>query len=393
MRRNSLLSKCAIECSEPFSNTSRTHCTNHSQRLPTGFTNMNSTTKSNRPLQDVNIIGTTPLISPEELKREFPVTAGVTDHVGQSRAVVEDILRGSDKRVIAIVGPCSIHDTEMALEYAHKLKSVADEVSDRIFVVMRVYFEKPRTTVGWKGLINDPHMNDTFDIALGLRKARQILMDINNVGLPAATEMLEPITPQYIADLITLASIGARTTESPTHRQMASGLSMPVGFKNSTEGSLEVAINAMKAARAPHQFLGIDNAGKTCVMSTRGNELGHLILRGGKNGPNYDTENVAEASRLLDAANLPPRLVVDCSHANSSKDYRRQAVVWKDVIQQRANGNESIVGLMLESNLVEGQQSLGDEPSTLKYGVSITDGCISIEETAELLRSAGKMLS
>ena len=349
--------------------------------------------KSNRPLQDVNIIGTTPLISPEELKQEFPVSAGLKEHIGQSRAIIEDILRGSDRRVIAIVGPCSIHDTEMALEYARKLKSVADEVSDRIFVVMRVYFEKPRTTVGWKGLINDPHMNDTFDIALGLRKARQILRDINNVGLPAATEMLEPITPQYIADLITLASIGARTTESPTHRQMASGLSMPVGFKNSTEGSLEVAINAMKAARAPHQFLGIDNAGKTCVMSTRGNELGHLILRGGKNGPNYDAESVAEASRLLDAAKLPPRLVVDCSHANSSKDYRRQTVVWNDVMQQRADGNDGIVGLMLESNLVEGQQSLGDDPSTLKYGVSITDGCISIEATTELLRSARNMLS
>lgn len=394
MLRNSHLGKCAIECSEPFFNTSQTQCANHNQRLPTGFKNMNTAaTKSDRPLQDVNIISTTPLISPEELKQEFPVSVSLKEHVGQSRSIIEDILRGSDKRVIAIVGPCSIHDTEMALEYARRLKSVADEVSDRIFVVMRVYFEKPRTTVGWKGLINDPHMNDTFDIALGLRKARQILRDINNVGLPAATEMLEPITPQYIADLITLASIGARTTESPTHRQMASGLSMPVGFKNSTEGSLEVAINAMKAARAPHQFLGIDNAGKTCVMSTRGNDLGHMILRGGKNGPNYDAESVAEASRLLDAAKLPPRLVVDCSHANSSKDYRRQAVVWNDVIQQRADGNESIVGLMLESNLVEGAQSLGDDPSTLKYGVSITDGCISMEDTAELLRSARKMLS
>ena len=356
---------------------------------------MNTTTpaKSTRPLQDANIIGTTPLISPAELKREFPVSAAVEDHVTQSRAIVEDILSGNDKRVIAIVGPCSIHHTAMALEYARQLKVVADEVSDRIFVVMRVYFEKPRTTVGWKGLINDPHMNDTFDIATGLRKARQILLDINKVGLPAATEMLEPITPQYIADLITLASIGARTTESPTHRQMASGLSMPVGFKNSTEGSLEVAINAMKAARARHQFLGIDHDGKTCVMSTRGNELGHLILRGGRNGPNYDAKHIAEASRLLSEAKLPPRLVVDCSHANSSKDYRRQPIVWSDVIKQRAEGNESIVGLMVESNLIEGQQSLGDDPSVLRYGVSITDGCISIEETAELLRSARAMLA
>ena len=349
--------------------------------------------KSVRPLQDANIIETMPLISPRELKQEFPVSAALAEHVGQSRAIVEDILTGNDNRIIAIVGPCSIHDTEMALEYARRLKSVADEVSDRIFVVMRVYFEKPRTTVGWKGLINDPHMNDTFDIATGLRKARQILLDINKVGLPAATEMLEPITPQYIADLITLASIGARTTESPTHRQMASGLSMPVGFKNSTEGSLEVAINAMKAARAQHRFLGIDNDGKTCVMSTRGNELGHMILRGGRNGPNYDAGNIAEASRLLSDAKLPPRLVVDCSHANSSKDYRRQSIVWSDVIRQRAEGNDAIVGLMLESNLVEGQQALGDDPSKLKYGVSITDGCLSFEQTAELLRSAKAMLS
>jgi len=345
-------------------------------------------TKSLRPLQDVNIVGTTPLISPAELKREFPVTPAVEDHVVHSRAAVEDILTGNDKRLIAIVGPCSIHDTGMALEYARKLRVVAEEVRDRIVVVMRVYFEKPRTTIGWKGLINDPHMNDTFDIATGLRKARQILLEINNVGLPAATEMLEPITPQYIADLITVASIGARTTESPTHRQMASGLSMPVGFKNSTEGSLEVAINAMKAAGATHQFLGIDHDGKTCVMSTRGNELGHMILRGGRNGPNYDAENITEASRLLHEAKLPPGLMVDCSHANSSKDYRNQPKVWNDVIRQRAAGNESIVGLMLESNLVEGQQALGDDPSTLKYGVSITDGCISIEETADLLRSA-----
>ena len=240
------------------------------------------------------------------------MSSAIADHVADSRGVVENILRGNDKRVIAIVGPCSIHNTDMALEYARQLKAVADEVSDRLFVVMRVYFEKPRTTVGWKGLINDPHLNDTFDIATGLRKARQILLDINTVGLPAATEMLEPITPQYIADLITLASIGARTTESPTHRQMASGLSMPVGFKNSTEGSLEVAINAMKAARAQHNFLGIDHDGKTCVMSTRGNELGHLILRGGRNLPNYQAEHVSEASQMLRDARKTGRRLQPC---------------------------------------------------------------------------------
>ena len=354
---------------------------------------MPSRSTLDRPLQDVNIIGTLPLISPAELKQEFPVTPEVAAHVGRSRGALEDILRGDDRRIIAIVGPCSIHDPDIALEYARKLKVIADDVQDQIVVVMRVYFEKPRTTVGWKGLINDPHLNDTFDIATGLRKARAILLGINTVGLPTATEMLEPITPQYIADLIALASIGARTTESPTHRQMASGLSMPVGFKNSTEGSLEVAINAMKAARASHRFLGIDHDGKTCVMNTRGNELGHLILRGGRNEPNYQSQHVAEAERLLRAASLSPRLVVDCSHANSSKDYRRQPEVWNDVIQQRAGGNEAIVGLMLESNLREGQQSLGDDPSKLAWGVSITDGCISIERTAELLRSARELLA
>lgn len=345
-----------------------------------------------RPLQDVNITGTTLLTSPVQLKVQYPASASVADHVFRSRAAVCDILEGRDRRVIAIVGPCSIHNTDMALEYARGLKSVADEVSDVLFVVMRVYFEKPRTTVGWKGLINDPHLNDTFDIAAGLCKARQILCQINEVGLPAATEMLEPITPQYIADLITLASIGARTTESPTHRQMASGLSMPVGFKNSTEGSLEVAINAMKAARAGHCFLGIDHDGRTCVVSTRGNSHGHLILRGGRNGPNYQAESIAEASKMLKAANLPPRLVVDCSHANSGKDYRRQPEVWTDVIRQRAAGNEDIVGLMLESNLRAGAQTLGSDPTGLEYGVSITDGCIDLETTRGLLREAQQIL-
>jgi len=258
---------------------------------------------------------------------------------------------------------------------------------------MRVYFEKPRTTVGWKGLINDPGLNDTFDMARGLNLARQILLEVNSAGLPAATEMLEPITPQYIADLITVGSIGARTTESPTHRQMASGLSMPIGFKNSTEGSLEVATNAMKAAAAEHCFLGIDNDGKTCMVNTKGNDMGHLILRGGRMGPNYDAQSLAQASELLRSASLPPRFVVDCSHANSNKDYTRQPEVWNDVIQQRAAGNDTIVGLMLESNLKAGQQSLGSDPAALEYGVSITDGCISIEQTEELLRSAHSALA
>ena len=348
--------------------------------------------KSEHPLQDVNIIGTTPLISPQELKKQYPLEPSVGEHVLRSREIVRGILQGADRRVMAIVGPCSIHDPDMAFDYAGQLRQIADEVAETILVVMRVYFEKPRTTVGWKGLINDPHMNGTFDIGSGLKKAREILCRINGLGLPAATEMLEPITPQYIADLITVASIGARTTESPTHRQMASGLSMPVGFKNSTEGSLEVAINAMQAASASHRFLGIDHDGKTCVMATRGNDFGHLILRGGRQGPNYHTEAVAQASEMLQKASLPPRLLVDCSHANSDKDYRRQPDVWRNVISQRARGNSGIVGLMLESNLKAGAQKLSNDLSALEYGVSITDACIDFETTARLLREAHQQL-
>ncbi len=344
-------------------------------------------------LIDLNIVDTTPLISPADLKSRLPVTETAADTVYRSRQTVAKILQGQDKRVIAIVGPCSIHCEKIALEYAERLKAVADEVADQIVVVMRVYFEKPRTTVGWKGLINDPHLNDTFDLTTGLEVGRRILMRVAELGVPAASEVLEPITPQYITDLITVASIGARTTESPTHRQMASGLSMPVGFKNSTEGSLEVAVNAMQAARAGHNFLGIDNQGSTCVVQTRGNQLGHLILRGGRTGPNYDEASLAEAARLLKEANLPPRFVVDCSHANSQKDYTKQPAVWEDVIRQRVAGNDTIVGLMLESNLKAGKQALGSDPSALEYGVSITDGCISIEETERLLRTASDALA
>ncbi len=340
------------------------------------------------PLQDINILDTTSLTAPTELKTEFCLTDEGGESVYQARETVKAILRGEDRRLIAIVGPCSIHDRDAAIEYAEKLKPVADKVNDRIVVLMRVYFEKPRTTVGWKGLINDPHLNGTFEMGEGLRLAREILLDITEVGLPAATEMLEPITPQYIADLVTLASIGARTTESPTHRQMASGLSMPVGFKNSTEGSLEVAMNAMQAARTPHTFLGIDHAGKTCMVHTRGNDMGHLILRGGRTGPNYDAASLADASVKLASAKLPPRFVVDCSHANSNKDYAKQSIAWNDVVAQRAAGNDEIVGLMLESNLNAGKQSLTLDLSELKYGVSITDGCIAFDETEELLLSA-----
>ncbi|MEO2034602.1 MAG: 3-deoxy-7-phosphoheptulonate synthase [Planctomycetaceae bacterium] len=345
-------------------------------------------TETQKLIQDVNILGTTPLTSPANLKSQLPVSDSTARAVYDSRQAVARILRGEDHRLIAIVGPCSIHNEQIAMEYARRLQTVAKDVIDRMVVVMRVYFEKPRTTVGWKGLINDPHLNDTFDLTAGLELGRKILLNVAELGLPAASEVLEPITPQYIADLITLASIGARTTESPTHRQIASGLSMPVGFKNSTEGSLQVAINAMQAARAQHRFLGMDNDGNTCVVKTRGNQLGHLILRGGRKGPNYDEASLAEATRLLNEASLPPRFVVDCSHANSEKDYTRQPAVWNDVIRQRVAGNHTIVGLMLESNLKAGKQALGNDLSALEYGVSITDGCISFDETERLLRTA-----
>jgi 3-deoxy-7-phosphoheptulonate synthase len=289
---------------------------------------------------------------------------------------------------MAVVGPCSIHDLDAAREYAGRLRTLADRLADRLLVIMRVYFEKPRTTVGWKGLINDPHIDGTFDVATGLRLARGLLIEIAGLGLPTATEFLEPITPQYIADTIVLGAIGARTTESPTHRQMASGLSMPVGFKNSTDGSLQAAIDAMQAARTPHSFLGIDNDGGTCVVSTTGNPWGVLMLRGGRSGSNYSPEVLHEARRLLEAAGLPARVVVDCSHANSGKDHRRQSVVWRDVLEQRIAGDRSIVGMMLESNLHPGSQPVQRDRTQLAYGVSITDGCIGWDETEDLLVEA-----
>jgi 3-deoxy-7-phosphoheptulonate synthase len=289
---------------------------------------------------------------------------------------------------MAIVGPCSIHDLDAARDYATRLLRLAERVGDRLLVVMRVYFEKPRTTVGWKGLINDPHLDDSFDVGTGLRLARGLLIDLARMGLPTATEFLEPITPQYIADTIVLGAIGARTTESPTHRQMASGLSMPVGFKNSTDGSLQAAVDAMQSARAGHSFLGIDNDGGTCVVSTAGNPWGVLMLRGGRSGSNYSPEILHEARTKLEAAGLPACVIVDCSHANSGKDHRRQSVVWRDVLAQRVAGDRSIVGMMLESNIHPGNQPVCSDRSRLQYGVSVTDGCIGWEETEQLLLEA-----
>jgi 3-deoxy-7-phosphoheptulonate synthase len=341
---------------------------------------------------DLNVRNTVPLIAPRALKAETEVSLAANRTVVESRETIRRILAGEDRRMFVVVGPCSIHDPRAALEYAGRLRGLAEQVGDRLFLVMRVYFEKPRTTLGWKGLINDPHLNDTFDIAAGLRLARRILLDIADMGVPAATEMLEPITPQYIADLITLASIGARTTESPTHRQMASGLSMPVGFKNGTDGSLQAAIDAMFAARGPHSFLGIDPDGKTCIVNTKGNPWGHLILRGGRSGPNYSAEHLKAAAARLRETGLSPNLMVDCSHANSNKDYRRQSLAWNDVVGQRVAGNETIVGLMLESSLVPDCQKLSGGLPDLKYGMSITDGCIGWEETESLIRDAYRRL-
>lgn len=346
-----------------------------------------------RRIQDVHIRATVPLVAPRDLKEALPMTDAATETVIAGREAVQRILSGDDRRLIVMVGPCSIHDPRGALDYARRLRALARRVEDRMLVIMRVYFEKPRTTVGWKGLINDPHLNDTFDIDAGLRIARRLLVEIGDMGLPAATELLEPITPQYIADLITLASIGARTTESPTHRQMASGLSMPVGYKNGTDGSLQTALDAMLAARTPHAFLGIDADGKTCIIYTDGNPWGHLILRGGRSGPNYSSDIIQTATESLHRAGLPPRLVVDCSHANSNKDYRRQCIVWNDVIAQRAAGNEAIVGLMLESNLTAGSQKLTADLASLQYGLSITDGCIGWDETERLLMDAHEKLT
>jgi 3-deoxy-7-phosphoheptulonate synthase len=345
-----------------------------------------------RATSNLRIRSLEPLIPPARLMALLPLDDAATATIVSGRREVERVLAGEDPRLLAVVGPCSIHDLDAAREYAGRLKALADRVADRLLVVMRVYFEKPRTTVGWKGLINDPHMDDSFDVATGLRLARGLLIEVARMGLFSATEFLEPITPQYIADTIVLGAIGARTTESPTHRQMASGLSMPVGFKNSTDGSLQAAVDAMQSARAPHSFLGIDNEGGTAVVSTTGNPWGVLMLRGGRSGSNYSAEVMEEARTKLEKAGLPARIIVDCSHANSGKDPTRQSVVWRDVLEQRRAGDTSIVGMMLESNIHPGSQPAVRDRSKLQYGVSITDACIGWGETEELLLEAHKRL-
>jgi len=333
---------------------------------------------------DLRIEGYQPLTPPRILKKEIPISADANETVVLGRKQISNILQKEDRRLLVIVGPCSIHDEKASLEYAARLNSLRRKVARTLFVVMRVYFEKPRTTVGWKGMINDPCLDGTCDMTTGLRKARRLLAQINAMGLPAATEMLDTITAQYVADLVSWSAIGARTSESQIHREMASGLSMPVGFKNSTDGNLSSAINALEAARTPHGFLGIDQDGKTCVVKTTGNQRVHIVLRGGKK-PNYDPISLEEARLKLIKKNLPETIMVDCAHANSMKKYQGQAVVWKNVIGQYIDGNEALIGLMLESNLHEGNQVFSGDPSSLKYGVSITDECISWETTEELL--------
>jgi 3-deoxy-7-phosphoheptulonate synthase len=337
-------------------------------------------------IYNVNVIAQDVLLTPDAIKDRVPMTSRGQVTVLDGRQAVENVLDRTDHRLLVVVGPCSIHDPSAAMDYAHRLKRVAEEVSDTLLVVMRVYFEKPRTTTGWKGLINDPHMNDSFDIEEGLQLARKVLLEINEIGLPAGTEALDPISPQYLSDLIAWSAIGARTAESQTHREMASGLSTPVGFKNGTDGGLQVAINALLSVSSPHSFLGIDQNGRVAVIRTKGNRYGHIVLRGGAKGPNYDSVTIALVEKELAKHKLPPNIVVDCSHANSNKDPSLQPLVMNDLAHQIIEGNQSIVGVMLESNINAGNQAIPADLSKLKYGVSVTDACIDWSTTERLLR-------
>ncbi|PID50424.1 MAG: 3-deoxy-7-phosphoheptulonate synthase [Proteobacteria bacterium] len=336
-------------------------------------------------LNNTNIAEEHVLVTPDEFKARYPLQAHGEEFIRHSRDTIARILTGEDHRLLVVTGPCSIHDLEAAKEYALRLKKLSDEVKDTLYLVMRIYFEKPRTTVGWKGLINDPDMDDSFQIEKGMGMARELLLWLAEHEIPAATEALDPITPQYLSDLFAWTAIGARTTESQTHREMASGLSMPVGFKNGTDGNLDVAINAMLSVSHPHSFLGINQAGQVTVIKTRGNQYGHVILRGGKQ-PNYDSVNMALCEQALQKAGLRQNIIVDCSHGNSSKQHALQALVAENVTGQIIDGNCSINGIMLESHLFPGNQPIPDDRSQLKYGVSITDACIDWDTTAQLLK-------
>ncbi len=345
-----------------------------------------------QPVDNLNVAAQEVLITPDQLKSALPMSAEARETIANSRQVIRNILDRKDHRMFVVVGPCSIHDIDAAHDYARRLKKLADEVGDTLFIVMRVYFEKPRTTVGWKGLINDPHMNDTFKIQEGLHIGRKLLLDITEMGLPTSTEALDPISPQYLQDCITWSAIGARTTESQTHREMASGLSSAVGFKNGTDGGLAVAINALKSVSEPHRFLGIDSRGQVAVITTTGNKYAHVVLRGGSNGPNYDSVHIALCEQELQKAKLQPNIMVDCSHANSNKQPELQPLVIENVTNQVIEGNKSIVGLMVESNLFAGNQSIPEDLSKLQYGVSVTDGCIAWDATENSLRTMREKL-
>ncbi len=346
-----------------------------------------------RKTHDLHVVETRPLLTPATIQSELPITAQAAELVASTRERIRAILQGRDRRLLVVVGPCSIHDVAAAHEYGTRLKALRDELGERLEIVMRVYFEKPRTTTGWKGLINDPHLDGSYDINTGLRRARGLLLDLAAQGLPSATELLDPIIPQYIADVVSWTAIGARTTESQTHREMASGLSMPVGFKNGTDGTLAAAINAMVSAREPHRFLGINAQGLASIVTTTGNPDGHVVLRGGKHGPNYDAANVAKAAAELARHQLNPRVMIDCSHDNAAKDHSRQALVLGEVAAQLAAKSTNVIGVMIESHLVAGRQGIPKDISQLVYGQSITDACVDFTTTAAMLRSLGQAVA
>ena len=356
---------------------------------------MNHPDKTNRDtpeIENVNVFDFDPMPSPEEIHALVPLSKNAVDTVMRGREALRNILDRKDKRLFVVVGPCSIHDPIAGLDYAHRLKALADKVSDTILIVMRVYFEKPRTTTGWKGYINDPDMDDSFRVDEGMRKARQFLHDVAEIGLPAGTEALDPISPQFLGDLIAWTAIGARTTESQTHREISSGLSTPVGFKNGTNGDVTIAVNAILSASRPHSFLGINGQGRTSIVRTRGNRYGHLVLRGGDGRPNYDTVSVQMAEQALLKACLPANIVIDCSHANSFKKPELQPLVMADMVNQIRLGNRSLVGAMIESNLVVGNQPIPTDLKQLKYGCSVTDACIDWETTERMLLDAAQHL-
>jgi len=345
-----------------------------------------------KKLDNVRIESFTKLISPQKIREEIPISDKSIESIYQGRYGFNNILDEKDDRFVVIVGPCSIHDHKSALEYANKISELNKQIGDKILLMMRVYFEKPRTTVGWKGLINDPFINDSNDVEEGTKLARRILIDIAELGVPAATELLDPFTAAYLGELVSWVAIGARTTESQTHRQMASGLSAPVGFKNNCDGNLDVAVNAMQSAISSHSFLGVDDDGSCSIIKTGGNSNVHIILRGGGGKPNYHMEHIKECEDKLNSKGFTPRIMIDCSHENSGKNYENQSIVLQDVISQKTRGNKSIFGVMIESNINEGQQKITDNIDDLEYGISITDSCIGWEETEKLLNQLHESL-